>query len=123
MLEDWRKANATADFKKGKEDPQNYRLASLTLIPGMVMKQLIIGTISRHMKDKKVIRNSQHGFTKGNACLTNLITFDDKMTGLVDEGRAMDIVCLDFHKAFDTVSLKILIDKLLIYGPDGQTVR
>ncbi|KAK4806176.1 hypothetical protein QYF61_001099 [Mycteria americana] len=57
-----------------------------------------------------------HEFTKGKSCLTNMITFYDEMTGLVDEGRAVDIVYLDFRKAFDTVSPKILIEKLMKYG-------
>ncbi|KAK4832441.1 hypothetical protein QYF61_023165 [Mycteria americana] len=43
-------------------------------------------------------------------------------TSLVDEGRAVDIVCLDFSKAFETVSHKILIEELLKYGLDEQTV-
>ncbi|KAK4832100.1 hypothetical protein QYF61_020727 [Mycteria americana] len=81
---------------------------SLTLIPGKVMEQLILDTISRHIKDKKIIESSQHGFTKGKSCLTNLINLYDDMTGLVDEGRAVSIVCLDFRE----VSHKILIDKL-----------
>ena len=73
--EDWRKANVTPLFKKGKkEDPGNYRPVSLySSIPGKVMEQLILETISRHMKDRKVIRSSQHGFTKGKSGLTNLI--------------------------------------------------
>ena len=37
----------------------------------------------------------------------------NEMTGLVDEGRAGDIVYLDFRKAFDTVPYKIITDKLL----------
>lgn len=45
------------------------------------------------------------------------------MTGLVDAGQAVDIVYMDFHKAFDTFSHKILIDKPLIYRLDEQTVR
>ena len=65
------------------------------------MEQLILEAISKHMKDKKLV--SQHGFTKGKSFLTNLITFYDKMTSLVDERRAVDIVCLDFSKAFGTV--------------------
>ncbi|KAK4826426.1 hypothetical protein QYF61_008959 [Mycteria americana] len=102
-----------------KEDPENYRLVSLTLIPGKVMEQLFLETISRHIKDKKIIRSSQHGFAKGKSCLTNLIIFYNEMSGLVDEGRAVDIVYL----GFDTVSHKILIDELLMYGLDKQTVR
>ncbi|GAB0186715.1 trace amine-associated receptor 2 [Grus japonensis] len=45
------------------------------------------------------------------------------MTGLVDEGRTVDIVYLDFSKAFDTVSHKIFIEKLMNYGLDDQIVK
>ncbi|GAB0190168.1 hypothetical protein GRJ2_001482100 [Grus japonensis] len=70
VLEDWRKANVTLVFKKGKEeDPGNYRPVSLTSIPGKMMEQLIL------------IGGGQHGFTKGKSCLTNLIAFYDGMTG------------------------------------------
>ena len=66
MLEDWRKANVTSIFKKGKkENPGNYRLFSLSSVPGKVMEQLILETISRHIKDKKIITRSQFVFTKG----------------------------------------------------------
>ena len=46
VLEDWRKASVTPIFKQGKkEEPGNYRLVSLTSIPGKVMEQLIIEVI------------------------------------------------------------------------------
>ncbi|KGL79505.1 RNA-directed DNA polymerase from mobile element jockey, partial [Tinamus guttatus] len=54
--EDWKKANVTPVFKKGKkEEPGNYRLVSLTSVPGKVMEQLILAIVSRHMEDKKVL--------------------------------------------------------------------
>jgi len=42
----------------------------------------------------------EQGFTKGKSCLTNLIGFYDDMTGWVDEGRAVDVVYLDFKQGF-----------------------
>ena len=52
-----------------------------------------------------------------------MINFYNEMTGLVGEGRAMDIVCLDLSKAFSTVSHMILLKKLMKYGLDEQTMR
>ncbi|PKU43903.1 rna-directed dna polymerase from mobile element jockey- hypothetical protein [Limosa lapponica baueri] len=111
--EDWRKASVTPAFKKGKkEDLGNYSPVSLTPFPGNVMEQLVLDVISKHMEEKKFIRSGQHGFTKGKSYLTNLIAFYNGMTGWIDEGRAVDVVYLDFSKAFDTVSHNILIGEL-----------
>jgi len=66
----------------------NCRPVSLTLIPEKVVEQLILETISRHMKDKKVIGSSQQGFTKEKLCLTNLTTFCDEITGLSRYGKS-----------------------------------
>ncbi|GAB0178457.1 mitochondrial enolase superfamily member 1 [Grus japonensis] len=83
--EDWRKANVTLVFKKGKKKGLgNYRPVSLTSVPGRVMEQLILGVINEHVEEKKVIGSGQHGFTKGKSCLTNLIAFYDGMTGWMD---------------------------------------
>ncbi|GAB0181731.1 mitochondrial enolase superfamily member 1 [Grus japonensis] len=122
--EDWRKANVTPVFKKGKkEDPGNYRPVSLTSIPEKIVEQLILGVINKHVEEKVVIGSGQHGFTKGETCLTNLIAFYDGMTGWVDEERAVDVVYLDFSKAFNTVSHKILTGKLRKCELDEWTVR
>ena len=71
------------------------------------------------LKVNQGIRPSQHGFTNGRSCLTNLISFYDKVTCLVDEGQAVDVVYLDFSKAFDTVLHNILVEKLAAHGLDG----
>ena len=75
------------------------------------------------LKVKQGIRPSQHGFTNGRSCLTNLISFYDKVTRLVDEGQAVDVVYLDFRKAFDTVPHNILVERLAAHGLDGCTLH
>ncbi|GAB0177314.1 mitochondrial enolase superfamily member 1 [Grus japonensis] len=75
-----------------------------------------------HIQDNQGIRPSQHGFMKGRSCLTNLISFYDKVTCSVDEGKAVDVVYLDFSKAFDTVSYSILLEKLAAHSLDMRTL-
>ncbi|GAB0207583.1 mitochondrial enolase superfamily member 1 [Grus japonensis] len=121
VLVDWRLANVTPIHKKGqKEDPGNYRPVSLTSVPGKVIEQIILSAIMQHVQDKQVIRPSQHGFIKGRSCLTNLISFYDQVTFLVDEGKAVDVVYLDFRKAFDTVSHSFLLEKPADHGLDER---
>ena len=92
-----------------------WEIASMTLGKEWTRQQeqfntdfILIGDV----KDNQRIRPSQHGFVKDRSCLTNLIFFYDQMTRLVGEGKAVDVIYLDFNEAFDTVPHSILLEKL-----------
>ena len=61
------------------------------------MERGLLEAISVGMDDAKVVGNGQHGFTKGELCLTNAIAICDDMTTYLDDGS----ICLDSSKVFD----------------------
>jgi len=73
------------------------------------------------MKDKKLIRKSQQGFTRCKSCFTNLIHFYDEMTSCMDQGRPVDMIHLGFHKVFATISHNTDLEAEKLWA--GWTVR
>ena len=124
VLVDWRLADVIPIFKKSwKDDPGSYRPIRLTSVPGKDVERIISGALVDQLKVDQGIRPSQHRFMNGRSCLTNLILFYDTVTCLVDEGKVVDVVNLNFIKAFDTVPHNILVEKLAAHGLDGRTLR
>jgi len=76
---------------------------SLTSTPGQVTEQILLEDISKHRDDREVMRESQHGFTKGKLCLTKLVAFHNGVTAVANKGIATDTICLDCCKAFHMV--------------------
>ena len=113
----WKQANVTPIFKKGRRNlPNNYRPVSLTSQVGKLMEAIIRDAIVDHLREHELIKGSQHGFCKGRSCLTNLLTVLEHITKYVDEGYPVDVVYLDFSKAFDRVPHARLVNKLRAHG-------
>lgn len=122
--QDWRDANVSPIFKKGNRDQaQNYRPVSLTSVVGKILESFIKNSIVEHLEQFKLLRLSQHGFLKGRSCLTNLMEFFDLVTEKLDNGEELDLIYLDFAKAFDKVPFLRLLKKLEVHGIRGDLLN
>lgn len=72
--QDWRDANVSLLFKKGKKQSlQNYRPVNLTSYICKIMESLLKDVTVEHLETNHLIREPQHGFRRGKSCLSNLI--------------------------------------------------
>ena len=94
----------------------NYRPVSLTSVPCTIMESIIKSELLTFAEGNNLINGCQHGFVRGKSCLTNLLESFEQWTRALDEGYGIDVVYLDYRKAFDTVPHKRLLLKLRNYG-------
>ena len=72
------------------------------------------------MEENGFFTKHQHGFRKGRSCATQLIEVMEQWTEDLDKKNSIDVIYLDFQKAFDTVPHKRLIHKFNGYGISGN---
>ena len=119
--QDWKRANITPIHKKGRKDEaENYRPISLTSVVCKVIEQVMKKQITDFLEGKGFYSKHQHGFRTGRSCLTNLLETFESWTQYLDEGYGVDVVYLDYRKAFDSVPHEGLIEKLKTagFGPE-----
>ena len=121
LSEYWKKANVTALFKSGERKlPENYRPICLTSVVCKLMERIIRNKIVDHMESNNLFAKQQHGFRAGRSCTTQLLEFMEEVTEAIDRGEEVDVIYLDFAKAFDKVPHKRLLSKLKGYGIKGK---
>ena len=120
---DWKLANVSPIHKKGSRAmASNYRPVSLTCLASKLMESIIRDAMVRHLLENDLCTTAQHGFTNGRSCLTNLLETFESWTEDVDKGYSVDVIFLDFQKAFDKVPKKRLLQKLSAYGIEGKVL-
>ena len=103
--------------------PKNYRPMSLTSHIIKIFERVIKKHIVEHLTSNNLINEGQHGFIPGKSTQTQLLTHFETIYQSLMGNERMDIVYLDFAKAFDKVNHKIVIQKLIKHKISGKIGR
>ena len=86
------------------------------------MEHVVYKDIMNHLENYDILFANQHGFRKNHSCETQLILTVEDLGRNVDNGDQMDMLILDFSKAFEKVPHRRLLSKLQFYGIQGKTL-
>ena len=87
------------------------------------MDAIVKDRLIEFVEENKIISNAQHGFRKGKSCLINLLESFERWMEALDNGYGIDVIYLDYRKAFDTVPYQRLLLKLHRFGISDKYVN
>ena len=121
---EWSKATVIPILKKGdKFDPKNYRAISLTSHLCKIFEKILAEIITHFLIENNTIPPTQHGFLPRRSAVTNLLVATNNWTEELDQGRPVDVIYLDYEKAFDKVPHCRLVYKLDHFGIRGTLLQ
>ena len=118
----WSQANIAPIFKKGDHSlAANYRPISLTYICCKILEHIIFTNIMNHFDYYSFLTNIQHGFRSKHSTESQLTITTQDLAKSLNNKFQVDMIILDFSKAFDTVPHNRLLNKLDRYGIRNKT--
>ena len=106
-----------------RELPKNYRPVALTSHLIKVFEKVLRRELVGFVEVNDLLNHNQHGFRAGKSCLSQLLQHFDLITQMLEEGKNIDVVYLDFAKAFDKLDFQITLNKLKKLGIQGKVLE
>ena len=114
-------ANIVPIHKGGSRgEAKNYRPVALTSHIIKIFEKVLRNHIVSHMEENNMLNPGQHGFRAGRSCLSQLLSHMETITQILEDGDNVDVIYLDFSKAFDKVDFLVTLRKLKLLGVTGN---
>ena len=104
-------------FKAGERTScDNYRPISLLSAISKILEKIVANSLVNHLEINKLLYENQYGFLRGRSTVHNITKLTNRISHDLNDKKFVIGVFLDIKKAFDSVSHKILLDKLKHLG-------
>ena len=114
-------ANIVPIHKGGsKGEAKNYRPVALTSHIVKIFEKVLRKHIVAHLEENGLLNPGQHGFRAGRSCLSQLLEHFERVTQTLEDGDNVDVIYLDFSKAFDKVDFLVTLRKIKQLGITGK---
>ena len=108
-------------FKSGHQGlASNYRPIALTSHLIKIFEKIVRNGLVKYLDENNLFNDTQHGFRQGRSCLSQLLEQFESVLKKLGANENVDVIYLDFSKAFDKVDHGILLDKLKSMGIEGN---
>ena len=119
LPKEWKDALIFPIYKKNDRNSAfNYRPVSLTYIIFMILEPISHSSVMKHFDEHQILTDKQYGFRQRRSCETQLIATIEGTASQLSSGE-VDIMLLEFSKAFDKVPYQHLLYKLGYCGVHG----
>ena len=118
----WKTGKVKTIFKKGKKDLcDNYRPLTMLSILSKITEGVICETLDKHLEN--TIQKNQWGFRKGLSAESLLLYLTETWKHYIEKGKVIGAIFIDFKKTFKSVDHKVLENKLMSCGIEGNTLK
>ncbi|XP_075167930.1 uncharacterized protein LOC142240098 [Haematobia irritans] len=110
--------------EKGAKNSADYRPIALLSSVDKIFQRILYSQMMSFLSEHKIVQDFQFGFRKGCGTQEAVVNVMDMICDGLDSGfGGVAGVFYDFSKAFDLVECEILLQKLLLYGFDGYSLK
>ena len=100
---------------------KNYRPVALTSHLAKCVEKIVKKQIMTYLEKNNILNKNQHGFRGNRSTLSQLLSHMNKIYELLEDGSDfVDVIYLDYAKAFDKVDHGVLLHKLREAGIGGN---
>ena len=84
---------------------------------------MLYGEVLEYLAMRGRMDDSQHGARKARSTLIQLLEQHQRLLSILENGRNVDVVFLDFSKVFDLIDHSMMLEKLAALGISGNFLR